>query len=136
MKFGMMFKDVAASLVKKPVTERYPYVHKEAPPRLRGRLVWQPENCTGCQLCAMDCPAGALEMIVLDKSSKRFVLTYHLDRCTFCAQCVHSCRQGCLAMAADAWELAALDKVAFALYFGEEGDVREVLERETAGDAG
>ncbi len=127
MKFGTMLKDVSSSLIKKPVTERYPFERREAPDRLRGRLYWNPENCIGCDLCAKDCPAMAIELIVLDKKAKRFVLCYHLDRCTFCAQCVESCRHGCLEMAAGEWELASLSKDAFTIYYGEESDVREAL---------
>jgi formate hydrogenlyase subunit 6/NADH:ubiquinone oxidoreductase subunit I len=136
MKLGTMFKDVAVSLVKKPVTERYPQVHRKAPDRLRGQLIWHPQKCTGCELCVMDCPAGAIHVIVLDKRAKRFVLGYHVDRCTFCAQCVQSCRHGCIEMAADVWELAALNKHAFTLYFGEDDDVREFMDGAAAPKAG
>lgn len=113
MKPGTMLKDIATSLLRRPATERYPFVRRAAPDRLRGRLVWDPAACTGCGLCATDCPAHALEVFVLDRKAKRFELTYHVDRCTFCAQCVHSCRQGCLRLAADEWELAALTRDAF-----------------------
>jgi formate hydrogenlyase subunit 6/NADH:ubiquinone oxidoreductase subunit I len=136
MKMGTMFSDVAGSLFRKPVTERYPLVRRKAPDRLRGQLIWDPEKCTGCELCVMDCPAGAIEVIVLDKSAKRFVLGYHVDRCTFCGQCVQSCRHGCLEMAADVWELAALNKEAFTLYFGEEDNVREVMDGAAAAKTG
>lgn len=127
MRLGTMFKDVATALVHRPVTEKYPFVRYPAPERLRGRLTWQPEGCTGCGLCVTDCPAQALELIMLDKKAKRFVLTYHVDRCTFCAQCVTSCRHGCLAMSPTDWELAAVDKAAFEIFFGAESDVDLVL---------
>ncbi len=136
MKFGSMFNDVAASLVRKPVTERYPQVRRKAPDRLRGQLIWHPQKCTGCELCVKDCPAGAISLLVLDKSTKRFVLCYYLDRCTFCAQCVQSCRHGCIELAADDWELAVLNKHAFILYFGEDNDVREVVDRAAAPTVG
>jgi formate hydrogenlyase subunit 6/NADH:ubiquinone oxidoreductase subunit I len=132
MKIGTMLTDVVTSLFKKPVTERYPQVRKKTPEHLRGQLIWHPSKCTGCELCVMDCPAGAIKMTVVDKSAKRFVLCYHLDRCLFCAQCVQSCRHGCLEMSADDWELAALDKQTFTLYFGEDQDVREVLDGQAA----
>jgi formate hydrogenlyase subunit 6/NADH:ubiquinone oxidoreductase subunit I len=127
MKIGTMLGDVVKSFFQAPVTERYPFERREAPERLRGKLVWDSEQCTGCGLCAKDCPASAIEVIVLDKAAKRFVLLYHVDRCTFCAQCVQSCRQGCLAMSSDQWELAAFDKGAFGLYYGDAEDVEAVL---------
>ncbi len=80
----------------------------------------------------MDCPAQAIEMIVIDKKAKRFVMRYHVDRCTFCAQCVHSCRQGCLEMSNKVWELAALKTDAFTIYTGDEQDISLVLSGEYA----
>ena len=128
MKPAVMFRDVTRSLFRKPITQRYPFEQRTPPTRLRGRLQWEPASCTGCGLCATDCPANAIEMIVLDKKAKRFVLEYHVDRCTFCAQCVHSCRQGCLAISSDLWELAALSREPFTIYFGGETDVQQVLQ--------
>lgn len=115
MKLGSMLKDISTALVQRPVTEKYPFVRRPVPDRLRGRLVWNPTACTGCGLCATDCPAKAIELLVLDKKAKRFVMTYHVDRCTFCAQCVQSCRQGCLQMATEDWELAAYQRDDFLL---------------------
>lgn len=135
MKLGTMLKDVSSSLFQQPVTEKYPFERRAAPLRLRGQLQWQAEKCTGCGLCAMDCPANAIEMIVLDKKEKRFVLAYRVDACTFCAQCVHSCRQGCLTMSPMEWELAALGKEPFAIYYGADADVRVVLARSASPDS-
>jgi formate hydrogenlyase subunit 6/NADH:ubiquinone oxidoreductase subunit I len=122
MKLGAMLTDISTALVQRPITEMYPFIRRDVPTRLRGRLVWDPAACTGCGLCAMDCPAQALEIEVVDKKAKHFVITIHLDRCTFCAQCVHSCRQGCLQMKADEWELAALEREAFALTYNSQAD--------------
>jgi formate hydrogenlyase subunit 6/NADH:ubiquinone oxidoreductase subunit I len=132
MKIGVMFGDVANSLFRKPVTERYPFERNQAPERFRGQLVWKKENCTGCGLCAMDCPAQAIEVIVIDKKAKRFVMRYHVDRCTFCAQCVYSCRQDSLEMSNEIWEMAALNKDAFTIYSGDEQDISLVLSGEYA----
>lgn len=125
MKPGAMLKDITQSLVRRPVTERYPFVRREAPERLRGRLIWEPASCTGCGLCALDCPARAIEVIVIDKKAKVFDFTYHVDRCTFCGQCVQSCRQGSLALDDQEWELAALSRDAFVFHRRKDGAAPE-----------
>lgn len=132
MKIGTMLSDVTTSLFKKPVTQRYPFERYEPPQQLRAFLVWDPANCTGCSLCAMDCPAGAIEMTVIDKKARRFVMHYHVDRCTFCAQCVHSCRQGGLSMTSETWELAGLDRSCFDKWYGDPQDVELAMGDEAA----
>lgn len=127
MKSVTMLSDVLHSLFGEPVTERYPFERREAPERLRSKLHWDPEKCTGCGLCATDCPANAIEMIVLDKKAKRFVMVYHADRCTFCAQCEFSCRQGCIELSNQEWELAALQRPAFINYFGDQANIDEAM---------
>jgi formate hydrogenlyase subunit 6/NADH:ubiquinone oxidoreductase subunit I len=135
MKLGAMLSDVTTSLFKHPVTERYPFERREAPQRLRGLLCWDATECVGCGLCAKDCPANAIEVTIIDRKAKKFVLAYHADRCTFCAQCVHSCRQGCLEMSNQEWELAALTKEPFLLYYGDPEDVELVLAGEVPENA-
>jgi len=129
MKIGAMIGDVMQSLFRRPVTQKYPFQRRDAPARLRGKLVWNPSKCTGCALCNKDCPSGAIELITLDKKSKRFVMRYHVDRCTFCAQCVENCRFSCLEMSSQHWELAALSKEPFVVYYGNEADVQSLLGR-------
>jgi formate hydrogenlyase subunit 6/NADH:ubiquinone oxidoreductase subunit I len=134
MKFATMFSDVADSLFRRPATENYPFVRQLNPLRLRSFLKWDPQACTGCGLCAMDCPAEAIQVTILDRKEKRFVITYHVDQCLFCGQCVESCRQGSLSMVNDQWELAALDKKPFLVYFGDEKNVAEVLAGKPTGE--
>jgi formate hydrogenlyase subunit 6/NADH:ubiquinone oxidoreductase subunit I len=129
MRFGTMLSDVVRALFRRPVTELYPFERQAAPRRLRGLLQFNSELCTGCALCVKDCPASAIELITVDKASKRFVLRYHVDRCTFCAQCVQSCRYKCLFMSSDQWELAALNTKPFVLNYGREPDVESVMAR-------
>lgn len=127
MNFSAMLGDVLKSLFRRPATERYPFERHATPARLRGALHWNPEKCTGCGLCVKDCPANAIELITVDKVNKRFVLRYHADRCTYCAQCVQNCRFKCLEMSPDEWELAALTKEPFTVYYGDETDVAPIL---------
>lgn len=129
MRIGTMLRDVIASFFKKPFTQRYPFERLEAPDRLRGKLTWNPEKCTGCGLCAKDCPSNALEVVVIDRAAKKFVVKYHMDRCTFCAQCVQNCRFKCMAMSNDQWELAALSKEPFTVYYGDEANIQSFLEK-------
>jgi len=128
MKIGVMVGDVFRSLFLRPATRQYPFVRKEAPKSLRGKLHWDQEKCTGCLLCVKDCPAEAIEVIMVDKVNKRFVTRYHLDRCTFCSQCVISCRQNALEMSNDEWELASANKASFNLIYGDEADVKRLVD--------
>lgn len=127
MKLGAMLIDVTTSLFRNPATENYPFERREAPERLRGLLNWNGEHCIGCALCVKDCPSNALELIVLDKKAKRFVLRYHANRCTFCAQCAWSCRQGCLELLHTRWELAGTNNRSFTFMYGDDGDVERIL---------
>lgn len=129
MPIGNMLGDLVRSLVKRPATELYPSVKKNAPERLRGKLVWDPSKCVGCQLCIKDCPSNALELIVIDKVNKRFVMRYHADRCTYCAQCVQTCRFKCMGMSNEDWELASTQKQPFEVYYGKDEDIALFMEQ-------
>ena len=134
MKFGVMLSDVSRSLVRHSATEKYPFVRQVDPIRLRSFLKWTQETCTGCGLCAIDCPANAIQVTVIDRKAKRFVFAYHVDQCIFCGQCVQTCRQDSLEMVNNQWELAALTKDSFAHYYGDPADVKTVLAGEPAGE--
>jgi len=127
MRVGAMLGDISRSLFKKPVTERYPFERRPAPERLRGRLMFDAGRCTGCKICVRDCPARAVELVVVDKATKRFVMRFYTDRCTYCAQCVVSCNFDALAMSHEQWELAALSREGFALNLGRPEDIEQML---------
>jgi len=128
-KIGAMLGDITRSLFQRPVTQRYPFERRATPQRLRGQLHWDPEKCTGCALCNKDCPANAIELITLDKASKRFVMRYHIDRCTYCGQCAQNCRFKCIDMSSEEWELAGLSREPFTVYYGRDEDIQAVLAR-------
>jgi ech hydrogenase subunit F len=129
MRLGTMLKDIVRSFFQKPITQDYPFERTEAPERLRGKLIWDPAKCTGCALCAKDCPSNAIEVITIDKATKQFIIRYHIDRCTFCAQCVQNCRFKCMGMSPTDWELAALNKEAFTVYYGNDANLKLFFEQ-------
>lgn len=129
MRIGSMLVDTIRSLFQKPATQLYPFEREDTPDRLRGKLRWNPENCTGCCLCVKDCPSDAIEIITLDKKAKKFVMRYHADRCTFCAQCVQNCRFNCISLSSDEWELASVNTEPFTVHYGNEADLETFLER-------
>lgn len=124
-----MLSDILKSLFKQPITENYPYERRSTPDRLRGQLAWNPEKCTGCNLCSKDCPSNAIEVITIDRKAKRFVMEYHADRCTYCAQCMQNCRFDCLSLSHEHWELAALSKQPFKMYYGKAEDVQTLRKK-------
>lgn len=127
MKFGAMLSDILSSLFKRPATQQYPFVRLEAPERYRGRMVWDPTKCSGCMLCTKDCPSDAIEILVIDRVNKRFVMRYHAEKCTYCSQCVVNCRFKCIEMSNEQWENASTKKEPFVVYYGRDEDVQSIL---------
>jgi len=123
-----MLSDIFTSLFQAPVTQKYPFERQPTPQRLRGKLTWDPDRCSACSLCAKECPANALQVITVDRNNRRYVMRYQMDRCTYCAQCALNCRFKCIQLGSEDWELAALDKKAFTVYYGRETDVNTYLE--------
>jgi formate hydrogenlyase subunit 6/NADH:ubiquinone oxidoreductase subunit I len=129
MTIGSMLGNIVGSLFKKPATEHYPFERYKEPERLRGKLEYDPTKCTGCQLCVKDCPADALELITVDKATKKYVMRYHTDRCTFCSQCIESCRFKCLDLPSEKWELSSSNKESFVVLYGRDEDIAIVMAR-------
>jgi NAD(P)H-quinone oxidoreductase subunit I len=123
MRIGAMLGDISRSLFRRPVTELYPFERRPTPERLRGMLTFEPSKCTGCRMCVRDCPATAIEIVVVDKAAKRFVMRFQTGRCTYCAQCVVSCNFHAIGMSHEHWELAALSQKPFAVTFGRQEDI-------------
>lgn len=135
MKLPAILKDIIYALLHRPVTEKYPADEAtHVAERFRGKLHWTPDHCTGCCLCVKDCPANALELITIDKEEKRFVMRYHPDRCIYCGQCVQACRFGCISLNPDEWELATSDPLTLTITYGDEADVKRLMEKQTQDD--
>ena len=127
MSIGTMFQDILESFFKKSATQLYPAERITPPQRYRGVLSYSPSACTGCGLCVKDCPSDAIELIILDRAAKQYVVKYHMDRCIYCGQCMVNCKFKCIGMSHDEWEHAALDKN-FMVYYGRDEDIAKYVE--------
>lgn len=132
MSIGTMFQDIVESFFKKSATQLYPAERIAPPQRYRGVLTYSPSACTGCSLCVKDCPSDAIELIILDRAAKRYVVKYHMDRCIYCGQCVVNCKFKCIHMSSEEWEHAAPDRK-FMVYYGRNEDIAQYVESLTPG---
>jgi formate hydrogenlyase subunit 6/NADH:ubiquinone oxidoreductase subunit I len=87
------------------------------PPRFRGKIAYDRENCIGCQQCYKICPTKAIEWLPEEKKVRVFV-----SRCCFCAQCVDICPVNTLAMTEE-FLLASYDKDADGLVIVDSGEL-------------
>jgi formate hydrogenlyase subunit 6/NADH:ubiquinone oxidoreductase subunit I len=127
MTIGTMFQDIVESFFKKPATRLYPAESIAPPERYRGVLSFNPSLCTGCKLCVKDCPSDAIDLVILDRAAKQYVMKYHMDRCIYCGQCMINCKFKCISMSNQDWEHAALNKN-FMVYYGRDEDIARYLE--------
>jgi len=127
MRIGTMFKDIVKSFFTKHTTQLYPFERITPPERYRGILSYNPSVCTGCSLCVKDCPSDAIELVILDRAAKQYVMKYRMDRCIYCGQCVVNCKPKGIGMSNQEWEHAALDQK-FMVYYGKDKDIAKYLE--------
>ncbi len=104
---GAMVREVLSHLFSTPATTHYPFEKADIPPGFRGKVVFDPALCVGCQLCVKDCPSHAITITKV--GPKKFECTFELDHCMFCAQCVESCNKDALKTTME-FELAALNR--------------------------
>ena len=124
MRFSML-PQVFAQLFKKPWTNKFPAKYQpsnttaylkavsegkakinppiKTPPGFRGKIQYDKEKCTGCQLCIKVCPCEAIEFKPEEKKIK-----IYLARCCFCGQCNDICPVNALSMS-DEFLLAGTD---------------------------
>jgi formate hydrogenlyase subunit 6/NADH:ubiquinone oxidoreductase subunit I len=111
---GAMVGEVLRHVTKKPATVLYPVEVVQMPENFRGKIVFSPERCSGCNLCMKDCPSNA---ITINKvGNKRYEAVFDLDRCIYCAQCVDTCNRDAL-VATKEYELASLSRSSLRLVF-------------------
>ncbi|MCW4019254.1 MAG: 4Fe-4S binding protein [Candidatus Bathyarchaeota archaeon] len=101
-----MFRRVLSHLMSKPATGKYPFVKCEPAEGFRGKQIFELDLCVSCGLCSRDCPAKAIEMVMVDGKKRP---KFYLDRCIFCYQCAESCPRNAI-KSTDLFELATTDK--------------------------
>jgi len=107
---GRVIPEAIRTLFKKRITSRYPFEEAEKPDRFRGRLEFDESNCTGCGLCARNCPADALE--VTREEDGTITWRYDVSKCLYCGQCIETCPVKAIATTKE-FELASGDKDEF-----------------------
>src|SRR4028119_306050 len=104
---GGLAKGLAVTLrtmSRRSVTQQYPEVEPELPPRSRGVIGLLEENCTVCMLCARECPDWCIyidshmETIPAKEEGARDRTRNVLDRfaidfslCMYCGICIEAC---------------------------------------------
>lgn len=81
------------------VTLPYPARPQPAPPRFRGRPIFDAQRCIGCAGCANNCPAR--EILVFDVCQEIRILKYLGRRCTYCGRCADLCPEKAITMSKD-----------------------------------
>ncbi|WP_155350594.1 NuoI/complex I 23 kDa subunit family protein [Acrocarpospora pleiomorpha] len=90
-------------MLRRSVTQQYPEVQPELPPRSRGVIALVEENCTSCMLCARECPDWCIyidshkETIPAPEGGRarqrnvldRFAIDFSL--CMYCGICIEAC---------------------------------------------
>ena len=99
-------KRVINQAFSKPATTKYPFVKPQLPTDFRGQPMFDFSSCIGCGLCSRDCPANAIEMVIVD-GKKRPQL--NLSKCVFCYQCAESCPKKAIKTSCN-YELATTEK--------------------------
>ena len=62
-----------------------------------GRLELAGAKCTGCGLCALNCPTGAMSDLFNEETDVYQILFKH-DTCVACGRCIEVCPEKCLSL--------------------------------------
>jgi NADH-quinone oxidoreductase subunit I len=91
------------TMARRSITQQYPDVEPDLPPRSRGVIALSEQNCTVCMLCARECPDWCIyidshkEEVVVPGAARprqrnvldRFAIDFSL--CMYCGICIEVC---------------------------------------------
>ncbi len=122
--------NINPNALRKEITEQYPdpvssKTVDDLPPRTRGLLVNDINECIGCYECAKVCPTECIEIQSERQpaTQKEWVSLFNIDnsRCVFCGLCVEVCPTGSIKHSKK-YEAAAYEKREMISSFGK-GDM-------------
>ncbi|MCY0868164.1 MAG: 4Fe-4S binding protein [Desulfurococcus sp.] len=86
------------NIVSKPATIQYPREPTPVEKDIRGMHYADLNKCTGCSLCAIECPADAIRMTPIPEgyeapkiNPRRIYPIVSYSLCVFCYRCVTAC---------------------------------------------
>ncbi|MCE5243469.1 MAG: 4Fe-4S dicluster domain-containing protein [Syntrophobacteraceae bacterium] len=89
----LMLPTILKNLFGGPATRLYPIEVREPFEKARGHISFDDEKCALCSVCALKCPAAAIEI-----SKEKGELTFHPARCIVCEVCVEACTTSAIAL--------------------------------------
>jgi ech hydrogenase subunit F len=90
----LMLPTILKNFFGGPATRLYPIEVREPFEHARGHISFDNEKCALCSVCALKCPAAAIE---IDKEKGE--LTFHPARCIVCEVCVQACTTDAISLA-------------------------------------
>lgn len=122
--------NINPNALRKEITEQYPdpvssKTVDDLPPRTRGLIFNDIQECIGCYECAKVCPAECIEIQSERQieTQKEWVSIFNVDNslCVFCGLCVEVCPTGSIKHSKK-YEAAAFEKREMISSFGK-GDM-------------
>ncbi|HHV95044.1 MAG TPA: 4Fe-4S binding protein [Clostridiaceae bacterium] len=109
-RIGKIINEAVKNFFRKPATISLAKDKIQIVKNYRGKLVYDPANCTGCGMCVRNCPAAAITIVNEGtKEERKMKATLNVGHCIFCCQCVDSCPKKCLSYSQNI-DLASFNK--------------------------